>query len=56
MGEAGAAANKGELKVPHMGWNEISKKKDSLLLKDIPDGSFFYFVHSYYAAPDSGKT
>ncbi len=47
------AAVKGELKVPHMGWNEIKRSKDSLLLKDIPDGAFFYFVHSYYAAPDS---
>ena len=46
-------ASPGELKVPHMGWNDITKKKDSLLLKDIPDGSFFYFVHSYYVAPDS---
>ncbi|MCK4846945.1 MAG: imidazole glycerol phosphate synthase subunit HisH [Deltaproteobacteria bacterium] len=39
------------LKVPHMGWNSIKKKKDSQLLKDIDDDSFFYFVHSYYALP-----
>ncbi|MFQ5736379.1 MAG: imidazole glycerol phosphate synthase subunit HisH [Thermodesulfobacteriota bacterium] len=40
-----------ELKVPHMGWNDIKIKKDSALLKGIPEGSYFYFVHSYYAAP-----
>jgi len=39
------------LKIPHMGWNDIKQEKDSLLLKDIPDGSYFYFVHSYYALP-----
>jgi glutamine amidotransferase len=50
-GEGGEGGG-GELKVPHMGWNDVRKKKDSLLLKDIPDGSFFYFVHSYYAVPD----
>lgn len=40
------------LKVPHMGWNSITKKKDSQLLKGIDDASFFYFVHSYYAMPE----
>jgi glutamine amidotransferase len=40
-----------ELKVPHMGWNSIRIKKRSPLLNGIPDGSFFYFVHSYYGRP-----
>lgn len=45
------------LKVPHMGWNSINKKKESPLMKDIPEGEYFYFVHSYYAAPeDAGAT
>ncbi|MBI2411916.1 MAG: imidazole glycerol phosphate synthase subunit HisH [Deltaproteobacteria bacterium] len=44
--EAGA-----ELKVPHMGWNEVKKAKESHLLNGIDDGTYFYFVHSYYAAP-----
>jgi glutamine amidotransferase len=35
-------------KVPHTGWNQIIKKKESLLMKDIPDLSEFYFVHSYH--------
>jgi len=39
------------LKIPHMGWNDIRQEKDSVLLRDIPDGSYFYFVHSYYAQP-----
>jgi glutamine amidotransferase len=35
-------------KVPHIGWNKISKLRESELMKDIPDLSEFYFVHSYY--------
>jgi len=43
------------LKVPHMGWNRISIKKEGPMLAGIPDGSWFYFVHSYYPAPkDAG--
>lgn len=34
-------------KNPHMGWNEI-KPSASALFRDIPSGSRFYFVHSYY--------
>lgn len=34
-------------KVPHMGWNEINPN-DSALFNDVPVGSRFYFVHSYY--------
>ncbi len=36
------------LKVPHMGWNSVSVKQNSGIFKDIPDESYFYFVHSYY--------
>jgi glutamine amidotransferase len=39
---------KSELKVPHMGWNNIRVTQDHPLFKGIPDGSFVYFVHSYY--------
>jgi imidazole glycerol-phosphate synthase subunit HisH len=43
---------KGE-KIPHMGWNSIKAGTPrSKFLKGVPDGSFFYFVHSYYAAPE----
>jgi glutamine amidotransferase len=40
------------LKVPHMGWNRIEKKKDSPFLEGVPDGAFVYFVHSYYVVPE----
>jgi len=56
------------LKVPHMGWNQVKRrqqttdtrhqtdgKKECPLLKDIPDKSYFYFVHAYYGVPkDAG--
>ncbi len=35
-------------KVPHIGWNDIKTSPDSLLFRGIPDGSYVYFVHSYY--------
>lgn len=39
----------GQLKIPHMGWNTITFDREHTLFEDIPSGSFFYFVHSYYA-------
>lgn len=42
----------GELKVPHMGWNQLRiKRPDCPLLRGVPDGSHVYFVHSYYGQP-----
>lgn len=38
------------LKIPHIGWNELSFKKESPINKYINDGDFVYFVHSFYAA------
>lgn len=45
------------IKVPHMGWNQISNL-DSKLLRDIRGGGYVYFVHSYYASlgPDTIAT
>jgi len=40
-----------ELKIPHMGWNTIKIIRPSPLFKEIPDESYFYFVHSYYVVP-----
>lgn len=37
-------------KVPHMGWNDI-RNLEGKLFKDLPSGSYLYFVHSYYAGP-----
>jgi glutamine amidotransferase len=39
------------LKVPHIGWNQIHMRRPDPLLAGIPDGSFAYFVHSYYVEP-----
>jgi glutamine amidotransferase len=39
-------------KVPHMGWNELSVQRDHPIAEGV-DGDYAYFVHSYYAAPDS---
>lgn len=42
-----------EYKIPHMGWNSVTFKKDCLLNAGLqPDGDQFYFVHSYYVVPD----
>lgn len=38
-------------KVPHMGWNTVEFRRQSALFDGISDGSYFYFVHSYYAVP-----
>ena len=40
------------LPIPHMGWNTIEIKKDTPLFAGIESGSYFYFVHSYYAIPE----
>lgn len=39
------------LKVPHMGWNAVSVPSEHPVFEGIPPESYFYFVHSYYAAP-----
>ncbi len=44
------------LKVPHMGWNSVKKVKDIPLLGSVDDGSYFYFVHSYYVVPEEDVT
>jgi glutamine amidotransferase len=41
-----------DLKIPQMGWNQLNIQKPCPLFNKIPDKSFFYFVHSYYVAPD----
>lgn len=40
------------LKVPHMGWNQVTIKKDIPILEGVPQNSWFYFVHSYYPKPE----
>lgn len=45
------ADNKARLKIPHMGWNRVFRTKPHPLWEGIPDGSRFYFVHSYHVTP-----
>jgi glutamine amidotransferase len=40
-------------KVPQIGWNQVQIQRQSRLLNDIPDHSFFYFLHGYYIVPIS---
>jgi len=44
-----------EFKVPHMGWNRGAIKRKAPILKDTADGTFFYFVHSYYVVPEDPR-
>lgn len=40
-------------KVPQMGWNRVRQTRAHPLWAGVPDGAFFYFVHSYYVVPDN---
>ena len=40
-----------DLVVPAVGWNQIRQRGGHPLLREIEDGAFFYFVHSYYCEP-----
>ena len=39
-------------KIPHMGWNQVKQKRAHPIFAGIADETNFYFVHSYYVAPD----
>ncbi len=43
-----------EVKLPHMGWNQLRIERPCALLENIPPHAYFYFAHSY-AAPASGR-
>jgi imidazole glycerol-phosphate synthase subunit HisH len=43
----------GGQKVPHMGWNQVKQLHPHPIFDGIPDLSYFYFVHSYYAQPQN---
>jgi len=36
------------IRIPHVGWNDLKKTKDSILTENIPDDALFYYVHSYH--------
>jgi len=44
-------ADGSRFKVPQMGWNRVRQARPHPLWEGVEDGSYFYFVHSYYAAP-----
>ena len=39
----------GDMRVPHMGWNDLEARAGSRLLKDVGEKPYVYFAHSYYA-------
>jgi glutamine amidotransferase len=41
-----------QIKIPHMGWNQIKVKKNAPLFGGVGDSPYFYFVHSYYVVPE----
>lgn len=42
-----------DLKVPHMGWNQLTPTRASALTKGVTPESYAYFVHSYYCVPEN---
>jgi glutamine amidotransferase len=42
----------GGVKIPHIGWNQVTPRPGSRLFAGLPDGTRFYFVHSYAPEPD----
>jgi glutamine amidotransferase len=42
----------GNIKIPHMGWNNIKIAKETEILRGIDNSEYFYFVHSYYCSPE----
>lgn len=42
----------GNIKIPHMGWNNIKIVKEAEILQGIENSEYFYFVHSYYCSPE----
>jgi imidazole glycerol-phosphate synthase subunit HisH len=49
-------ADSTEYKVPHTGWNRVYPNEGNPLFKGIPQGSHFYFVHSYFIEYNSAYT
>lgn len=45
------APDQSDLRVPHVGWNELHRTRDCPLFVDVPDDALFYYVHSYAMQP-----
>jgi glutamine amidotransferase len=50
-GCAQALPRRPDLKIPHMGWNQVRFLKPHQVFKDLPETAEYYFVHSYYPVP-----
>lgn len=44
---------KEKFKIPHMGWNQVNIKKETILFRNIVEEPRFYFVHSYHVMPNN---
>jgi glutamine amidotransferase len=42
--------------IPHIGWNQVDRRREHPILAGVPDGADLYFVHSYVVAPDDPTT
>jgi len=42
---------RGDLKIPHMGWNQLEQRRTSALFNDVSADGYAYFVHSYHCVP-----
>jgi glutamine amidotransferase len=48
-------ADGSRFKVPQMGWNQVFQAQPHAIWQGVPDASYFYFVHSYYARPSDAR-
>ncbi len=48
-------ADGSRFKVPQMGWNQVQQTRDHPVWAGVPDNSYFYFVHSFYAQPANAE-
>ena len=48
-------ADGSRFKVPQIGWNRVHFRRDHPVWAGVEDGSWFYFVHSYYARPSDAR-
>ncbi len=46
---------KGDMKIPHMGWNNAVTTRESPLMEGLYDEPYFYFVHSFYPDPENSE-
>lgn len=43
------------IKIPHTGWNQVEPRKDALLFREVQEGSYVYFNHSFYCQADDSS-